>query len=93
MKVYVVYSCYSESYSDPSIFFEVCGTKAKAKEIFNGFIENINKQAADIYCDMGYEEGFDSIFSTEESDNTFECRELDGDKAWEAYIVEQEILV
>ena len=31
MKVYIVYSCYSESFEDPSIFFEACATIQKAR--------------------------------------------------------------
>lgn len=96
MKVYVVYSCYHESYEDPSIFFEVCGTIEKAQEIFNGYKENIVKQAKDLY-DAFYEDDeeckFEDKYSIDEGTRTFDCREMDGDKAWESYIVEQEVLV
>lgn len=95
MKVFVVYSCYSESYEDPSIYFEVCGTIEKAQEIFEGYKTNILKQAKDCYDSYydGEEQSFEDIYPVDEGTNTFEVREMDGDKAWESYIVEQELLV
>lgn len=94
MKVFIVYSCYSESYQDPSIFFEACGTIEKAEEIFKGFKANIINQAEDRYDEMEDDENtFEDIFSVEEGNRTFEVREIDGDKSWEAYITEQELLV
>ena len=94
MKVFVVYSCYSESYDKPSVFFEVCGTIEKAQEIFKGFKTNMLNQAKDRYDEMEDDENtFEDIFSVEEGDRTFEIIETDGDKSWEAYIVEQELLV
>lgn len=94
MKVFVVYSCYSESYEDPSIYFEVCGTIEKAQEIFEGYKTNILKQIQDRYEEMEYEDKtLEDVYSIDDGNRIFEVREMDGDKAWESYIVEQELLV
>lgn len=95
MKVFIVYSCYSESFDKPSIYFEACGTLEKAEEIFRGYKENIIKQARDRYEEMEYgdEKTFEDVYSVEDGNRIFECIEMDGDKSWESYIVEQELLV
>ena len=94
MKVYIVYSCYSESFEDPSIFFEACATIQKAREIFEGFTNNATEQAKNCFESLYYEEetSFEKEYDIEESDTTYVCRETNGDKAWEVYIVEQELL-
>lgn len=95
MKVYIVYSCYSEAYSDPSIYFEACGSLDKAKEVFNGYKANSIQQAKDHYFflnDEFDEENFNVEFDIEEEERTFECREVNGNKCWEAYIIEQDLL-
>lgn len=96
MKVYIVYSCYSEAYDDPSIEFEACATIQKAKEVFNNYKEKAIEQAKNNFVllnDEFDEENFNAEFDIDEGDRIFECRETNGDKAWEAYIVEQDLLV
>lgn len=95
MKVYIVYSCYSESYENPSIFFEACATEAKAKEIFQGYIDNVKEQSMNSYEERYDEDekSYEDAYSIDEGDRTFECIERNGDQSWEVYILEQDLLV
>lgn len=92
MKVYIVYSCYSDSYQEPSIFFEVCATEEKAQEIFNGYVSNIKLQSRESFTYRYEESTFEEKYDIEEKERVFKCKEIDEDQSWEAYIIEQELL-
>ena len=73
MKVYIVYSCYSESFEDPSIFFEACATIQKAREIFEGFTNNATEQAKNCFESLYDEEETFIIHDAYEYNCKYEC--------------------
>ena len=87
--VFILYTCYTDGENDPCIFVSAYSSLDKAKERLKMTFENTKKQIDDI-MENEYINDCDP-FSIDFGDRYYEVREDDGERYWEAYIIEEEI--